>query len=134
MGGLFKDIDRMMNWIFRISNSFLAWFFWIVYFFILMNTIFGDAKIGNDSDGISIFLILTSIWIWGTVRWLKRKGYIGKGKHVFYKNKKLIPFIITNIVCPVLVSLIVYSFTGSPNITIFSIPIFSFLSANIEIG
>ena len=43
-------------------------------------------------------------------------------------------FVLKNIVAPVIVSLIVWGITGSPGFTLFSIPVFSFLSLKLDIG
>ena len=137
MGKLFKDIDRFMNWVTKVGVKFFAWFFWTFYLFTFISGVskLGFSKYSGASEGhMTTFLIVTSIWIWGTVRWLKRRGYINKGRRVFNNNKRFLPFILTNVVAPIVVSIIVHSITGSSSFTILSIPILSFLSANIEIG
>jgi hypothetical protein len=64
-----------------------------------------------------------------TVRWLKRKGYITSKKEI-----RLLPFLFTNVVAPVLVVYFTFLLTGQTSIILLSVPILSFLSDKIELG
>lgn len=128
MDDLFKTIDQFMTQIFKAS----LWFWWIVLTFIVVGSF---SEIGRSSKGINIWLISTSIWLWCTIRWLRRKGYLSKSQVSIRSIEfKFFPFLLTNVVAPVLVSYLTFSLTGHTSLSLVSIPLTSFITANIDIG
>lgn len=129
-----KEIDNITDKISSAGTKFFAWFFWVAYAIIAFNGIsdMGFSKFSGMADGEpGVFFTMTAIWLWGTFRYLKAKGYIGKSK-VRAINYTWGGMIAKNIVFPVVVSLIVNAITGSPGLTLVSIPVLGAFSINLE--
>jgi hypothetical protein len=130
MSEIFEFLDRLL----KKGNRISMWFFYI----ILTMLVFGLIKEADKTftkDGFSTFVVIFSIWAWITVRWLKRKGYISGGAIIVSKKEiRFLPFVLTNVVAPVLVAYFTFLLTGQTSITLLSVPIMSFLSAKIELG
>lgn len=129
-----KEIDKVASSISSAGTKFFAWFFWVMYVVLSFNGIseMGFSRWAGLDDGeTGVFFTLTAIWLWGTFRYLRAKGYIGKSKTKAI-NYSWGGIILKNVVFPVIVSLIVSSITGSPGLTLVSIPILGALSINLE--
>jgi hypothetical protein len=125
---MFESLDRLINKIGSIG-------FWILYGLLTMLVIGGISEIGSSSKNLNAYLIYLSIWLWVTVRWLKRHGYISRGQRLTSnKEFKFLPVILTNVIAPVAVSYLTFSLTGQASFSLISIPLTSFLTANIELG
>lgn len=113
--GFKEDVDGFFDFFSKLQ----AWFWWgfLTIFFLLIDYNVLLEKTDPNEPGIYIFLALASIWLWTTVRWLKKKGYLkSKPKNEYtLPNRpvetqndggfKFFPFLMKNIVAPIVVSL-----------------------------
>ena len=130
-------MSEISKWFDNFSNKIFKLMMWIGYFLLTIPVLlfFKEPSQIFNNETFSTFIIAVSIWIWVTVRWLKRNGYISKGSVSTSKKEiSLIPFLLTNILAPVAVSYLTFLLTGETSLSLVSVPITSFLSANIELG
>lgn len=119
--------------ILKIGNNFSLWFFYILLSLMVVGGL--SETINSPQKNLNAYLIYLSIWLWCTVRWLKRKGMLSKVGNISAKKElKFVPFVLTNIIAPIIVAYVTFELTGQISISIISVPITSFLSANIELG
>jgi hypothetical protein len=137
MNNTFKAFDKFVDQFTAFGTNLFAWLFWVVFLFVMLSEI-GNRGFsvfeGNSAEGVTIFLVLASVWLWGTIRWLRRRGYLSKISSKPIPKASLLRFVLTSVVAPILISLVIHFITGSSSVTILSIPLFSYLSANIGIG
>jgi hypothetical protein len=135
MGSIKEEIEsigRFLDNVSKITWMILSWFFYLT----LTAVIFlGEYDLSNN-DNLKGFVIGTSIWLWVTVRWLKKKGYLTFKRNVNITTVgnefKFFPFLLKSIVAPIVVSLVIFSVTGEASVTLISVPILGFLSASIS--
>lgn len=115
------------------------WFGWAMGAYVLFFK--SDLEYMIKGEGsISVWLIFFSVWSWCTASYIRRKNilaFLSSKLKVPTDNKrefKFLPFLIKNIVAPILVSLVIYAITGQASITIISVPIIGFLTANLNVG
>lgn len=137
-----EEIDAF----FKLGTKVFALFWWamltLILFIIDYEILIQEAD--PNEPGIYIYLGILSIWLWTSVRWLRKKGYLGSIKSKELKriisssdrqeqNKfRFIPFLMKSIVAPIVVSIVIFSVTGEASVSLISVPILGFLSASIS--
>ena len=97
------------------------------------DTIIDDINNGKEP---LVSIVGLSIWLWIFVRWVViniiKKENIKLPKGI--GQAKAFEILFKTIIAPIIVSLIIYFFTGQPTLTIVSVPIIGIISASINIG
>lgn len=136
MAGTLIHLDNLMNRIAKTGTRFFAWFFWLFWLAYCVVEIpeQGFSRfVGDSTKGTTLFLIVTALWLWGTVRYLRRRGLLLKARRSV-SRPTIGRFLLINILAPLGVSLIVHALTGSASLTLFSMPVLGYFSVNLEIG
>lgn len=120
-----KDISSGLSFVLKACLLII----WAIFGYISLDFIYHTLFLGESvsTEAWSFWAIITSIWLWGVARWVKRP-------QVVFPNFNLFKFLIVNILAPVAVSYILFLLTGQTSITLITVPILGFLSASLNLG
>lgn len=103
---------------------------YIVVFFIVMGYYNDDHvfwRVAEDHEKFfGSLLAINSLWLTGRL-------VASKIKTIEANTHSIKMIVLKNIISPIIVSVVVFSLTGSTGITLVSIPIFGFLSASLGV-